>query len=71
MVMRISAMPKFIKSMTLDEARRIAGNIAKLPDLLGKSELRDLVPCPWLDLYAGYDLGEFERECGIELGKSR
>ena len=30
-VMRISAMPKFAKSLTLDEARRIASNIAKLP----------------------------------------
>jgi hypothetical protein len=32
------------KSLTLDEARRIASNIAKLPNLLGKVRPDDNIP---------------------------
>jgi hypothetical protein len=39
MVMRISADAEIAKSMTLDEARRIASNIAKLPKLLHSRNL--------------------------------
>ena len=38
----ISVMQKSPRSLTLDEASRIASNIAKLPDLLGKVRPDDI-----------------------------